>query len=366
MAATARRALFGLAAAGLVVALLAVLLVAGEWLARREQLAPLPARLREEAWARPDPMLGWVPRAGVFHAEESGRAAMTFLPGGRRATRARPDPPPDARVEVVLVGGSWTAGYGVRDDETFGWLLGEALPEVRVENLGAGGYGTLQSGMRAELAYAQRRIAPDVVVYGFATFHAMRNVDTAAWARGLWSTTGQRLAPPRAELVAAPPADAGGDASGAGERLVVHPPQTLPAWPLERHFALVRVLHARWLEFAWRERERQAPAVTQRLLRRFASSVRRMGAEPVVMVLFGDDELRPYLQELHDGGVATLDCRFPDDPKSAALRVGGTGHPNATVHRYWADCLRRHLKHRVLPRFAPGAPPDRRPTGAPR
>src|SRR5512139_3848774 len=63
-----------------------------------------------------DPVLGWRPKPGVFDlppTDWSGPPRVTILPDRSRATGAPPDQPPD----LVLIGCSFTFGWGVGDDD---------------------------------------------------------------------------------------------------------------------------------------------------------------------------------------------------------------------------------------------------------
>lgn len=334
-----RRAVFASAALALALALAAL---AGELVARAAGLAPQAPPTTDDPWSEPHPVLGWRNREGVARSNEAGAVAMTFWSGGRRASRAAPAPLAPPRRRVALVGGSWMQGYGVVDEETAGFRLQSARPEWLVENFGTGGYGTLQAQLSAELAVDEGRLAPDVVVYGFATFHAMRNVATHAWLAGLRARSGDRLAPPRAEI--------------DGPRLVVHAPVlALPAWPLERRSALVAAIHERASERALRERDAWAEPVTLRLLRTFPAAMRARSARAIVAILHGSEEegLGRYAAAAARGGAAVVDCRYPGDGAQPHLRVGGTGHPNGIVHAHWARCIEAAIDALAAPR--PGA-----------
>jgi hypothetical protein len=305
---------------------LSIVGAAGELLARAAGREPWRASLDDEPWSTPHPVLGWINREGTSHANEPGRAAMTFWSGGRRRSRPSEAAPARAQRQALLVGGSWFQGHGVSDQDTFAWKLGESHRDWRFDNLGTGGYGTLQAAMSAELAVREQRARPDLVVYGFATFHGMRNVSTWAWIDGLRDRSGHRLIPPRAAF--------------SEGRVVRLPPGTpLSSWPLERHSALVRTLHEALVARALREREAWVAPITRHLLHGLRVQSERDGARLLVMVIFGGDELAPYLSHMSRRGLDWIDCRHPGDPFAPELRVGGIGHPNGRVHDFWARCL---------------------------
>ena len=83
---------------------------------------------------------------------------MTFLDDHSRRSWTTPNKP-DQRAEVLLVGCSFTEGFGVDDEDTFSYLLNARYPHLMFHNFGTGGYGTYQSLLRVKknLALTRRR-----------------------------------------------------------------------------------------------------------------------------------------------------------------------------------------------------------------
>src|SRR4051812_31296349 len=73
-----------------------------------------------DGWADYDPELGWV-NASNRRLTWSGGPA-TFLPDRSRATSTEPREN-DQRPVVLVLGCSYTQGFGVSDQETFAWKL---------------------------------------------------------------------------------------------------------------------------------------------------------------------------------------------------------------------------------------------------
>ena len=242
----------------------------------------------------------------------------------RRLTR-----PPEAVGQVTLVGGSFTQGYGVADEHTFGWLLDTRFPGLSVDNYGTGGYGTYQSLLLLEELFRQDDFRPRLVIYGFAAFHGERNVGAYRHVVTLRTQVGERLAPPHVL-----------PAHGA---LTHRAPFYIRGWPLEDRSALVSLVHLSQLRWTLRGREQQIEPVTQRLLVRMDRLARDRGARLLVAILEGQSDHRegyaPYARFLRDQGIAYVDCTHPgygDDPR---LRLGGSGHPSPVLHAAWADCI---------------------------
>lgn len=297
---------------------LAVSLIAGESLVRLAGYSP--NRFEPPAgggWSERDATLGWRNRPGVFESSEAGNVPMTFGPDRQRASAARRA---SRTPRVDMLGDSITQGYGVADNETYVWRLGELLPGMSFENLGVGGYGTYQS-----LLVQQMRAGdpPHLTVYGFFGDHRFRNVAHLTWIRALRDAEGRNIVPPHVTV-----------ADGV---LVRHEGRIETAWPLERHSAIVTELHRAWQRFEFRGRRDHARAATELLLAEMAATAKNAGSAFLVLLLAdAPDWLIPALAAR---GIAYADCREPEFERDPALRIGGVGHPTAARHAAWAACL---------------------------
>lgn len=103
---------------------------------------PLP----EEQHSRYDAQLGWVnlPNVSVPDMYGPGVALHTNARGFRGLAETV-DSLPGGRRRAICIGDSFTLGYGVSDAETWCALLGTALPDLEMVNMGQGGYGIDQA-----------------------------------------------------------------------------------------------------------------------------------------------------------------------------------------------------------------------------
>jgi hypothetical protein len=287
-------------------------------------------RRPEEGPTQRDAVLGWRNRPGVFLSPEPGHAPRTFWDDGQRASAPAPGLP-SARWVAVL-GCSFTAAEGVRDEDTYVWRLDAKLPEVRVENLGVDGYGTYQSLLALRGLRDREGAPPDLVVYGFIGDHERRNVATFRWIRYLRTSEALYLVPPHATL--------------EGDRLVEHPLSFVEAWPLEAHSSWLTVLHELALHWRYRGREGTRREATRRLIGEMDAAARAMGSRFLVALL--DNVPEGTQAALAERGVDFVDCSNPDSRTDPTLRVGGVGHPSPKLHEEWAACLARALAQRGL------------------
>jgi len=289
-----------------------------------------PASVRGEPLVHaPDPRLGWrtVPGAYVLppYAPGGASAALTVWPDGSRATA---EPPVEDVRRVLLLGCSFTFGWAVGDDATWGWRLQAWHPEMRVVNHGVNAYGTYQALLLLEdlLARGERFSR---VVYGFHEVHEERNVAAPRWLALL-----DRLA--HRGNVEVPYATLGDDGA-----LVRHPPERHPAWPLRDRLATVAFLADLASRRAGEARVAQGRRVTEELILALRDLCARHGIPFDVVLLQASPRVRRhYATFLARHRVSFADCIVPITPDR---RVPGEGHPDATVHEEWARCVAREV-----------------------
>ena len=300
-------------------------LAVGEATARLVGIRPITPPLEPVRVADEDSLLGWVNRPGVYSSWDTGYVPMTFWPEGRRATRSSPEEPGPANARVALVGGSFTQGFGVADERTFGWLLDTRFAGLAVDNYGTGGYGTYQSLLLLERLFQSAGFRPGLVVYGFAAFHGERNVGAYRHVVTLRTQVGRRFSPPHVL---------------SEQGAVVHKePFYVEPWPLEDTSALISLIHLGQLSWTLRGREQQIELVTRHLLARMDQLARDNESRLLVAILDDQPRPEPYTPFLQDQGIAFVNCTHPGYQDEPRLRLGRTRHPSHVLHAEWADCI---------------------------
>ena len=309
-----------------------------------EPWTPSTLDAREPIMNQPDPVRGWRNRPGRYvippYGEGGHETGIRIGPGGGRATG--PDDS-SGRRGLVLVGGSYTRGNGLSDDETTAWKLQRRFPELQVMNHGTGGYGTYQSLLVLEELLPKHDVA--FVLYGFIDHHEVRNVAPPEWIDLLSRFSRRRhVAVPYCSL-------------GANGELVRHSPEAYPVWPLRRWLATVAFLERVVAYSGGGERIRQRRPVTELLLVEMESLTRRHGGGfAVVFLTARRNTIAHYARFLRGRGIRFADCAHTVSPR---FQVPGEGHPNDRLTSIWTDCVDEKLGDalRVAERRA-GSPRD--------
>ena len=277
-------------------------------------------------WAALDSGTGWRNKPGVAISMEPGNVPMTFWDDGRRATRSYSTI--SALPQILILGCSMTQGYGVTDGETFAYRLAALAPGWDVENFGTGGYGAYQSllTLRQLFASPERKYAPKLVVYGYANFHAYRDVAAHGWVIAFRNFKGEFFAPPHVVP----------KSGGLKERSL----RIFPLFPLETESALVASIKNTYLRLLFLNRERYEEEVTRALLIEMKELAARNGARLLVLGLTNPT---PAVEALaQSGAIEFANCPAFDPALNLADKsflVGGIGHPNGKAHESWARCL---------------------------
>jgi hypothetical protein len=289
----------------------------------------------ETTWSVPDTELGWINKEGVSRAIEGDGVDMTFWSFGRRATRANPAMPTDAALKVMLIGGSNLQSYGVKDEESFPYLLGQRYPDIGFENFGSGGYSTVQAKLLAERAlvkfYGEKR--PALMLLAFDDAHILRNVADQSWLYAISDAEGRYVAPPHYRLV--------------NGKLAFHPFRTIGFWPLERQSAALTALHNVWLQSVMYNSAAEALPVTRAVVTEIAELAKEAGIVFAAVIL--DDRGQTAKAVFEGQSFPWHDCSGLERtaPQEYMLKEGS--HPNPKLHAHLAACIGDWLDAEILP-----------------
>lgn len=293
------------------------------------------------------PETGWYTAEGVW-PKESEQRPMTILSHGRRLVAGKSTVQAGG-PDILVLGGSISQGIGVRDDEHYGAVLQQVLPNADVTVLATEGYGTHQVvGTLDRIDRAGLNLREKVVVYGFIGHHLERNVGTYRWNKPLSDLLGMVVDLPHAEL---------------DESTLIQQPlrtNTFFSTGLMGELALSAVLKDWWMRQTMGPREDDMVEVTQRLLLRLDEAVRRRGAKLVVTLLddyrhdpqigmVRDSETtQRIMQYMQDNGIDFADLRLDWRRQQLGLILNNGGHPNERTHLIWGHALGGALIDRHL------------------
>ncbi len=294
--------------------------------------------MADSTWGNEDPRVGWTNREGVRKSNEAGNEPMTFWSLGQRSTAVKEDKNnAQERPRIVILGDSWAQGYGVKDEDTFGWKLQELNPDLLIDNFGTGGHGVLQSWLMMQRFYENRKSDDaKLFIFAFTSYMNDRNLPSLTRVASLRTVSKNIYFPPFAEKTSD-----GGFAPAA--------PFFSSRWPLEEHLALINFLHDNWLKFFlwWHENEVSKNEVTFYFIKQMRELSKKNGASFLFVWLELGNLHSPFEEYFGKNGIKSINCQHPKGfiPE---LRVGGEGHPNGEYHEYVANCISNYIRQNPM------------------
>ncbi len=327
-----------------------LLLISENFLCYSEVFPVLPHKLEEVSdHGFPSYLLGWKNASAQVVADGEDPSVLRSV--GENCGRVTPFVVnPDSYA--LFMGCSYTLGMGVSDHENYVWRIAEHFPNVQFDNLAANNYGTQQCCMlMAKLEYERQHGRNDRhydnIFYGFIGDHFNRNWEfkfSNDWKNDL-------IFNPGAEM--------------ENGTVLYHGKETV-WWPGCDKFRLAvffRNLFAKLIIFRHRhylhsvfmdldhilndnekkEIEAEQYEIFNGMISDMLKVSKSYGAKFYLIYLESniDDKLDPQLFDL---GLNVIDIVYPDI-HSARCRTRGHGsHPNASVHKYWADSFVERMK----------------------
>ncbi|OAD24136.1 exported protein [Candidatus Thiomargarita nelsonii] len=311
---------------------LIVIIVSSEFLLRLTEHLPYRPRdsaINPVAMYEQDSKLGWKNKEGKYpilgyvqNSKEitfSTGGTWTFLPGGMRSTGGGQL---DKPRKLVIVGGSFTQGYGVSDNETYPWKLQSKYPSVQVLNYGTSGYGTYQSLLALERIFS-KSVPPVIVLYGFIGHHEVRNVAPYEWLEAI---ARKYSSLPYCTI------------DYYKNNLIRHSPESYPVWPLREKLAIVNFFQKQYMKLKTIGRGSQKRRVTEKLLLEMNSLCKNNSTKFAVVLLSCKNETKShYIKFLKNNHINYIDCVYPLTPDKRLS--WDRWHPNGVMNTLWADCI---------------------------
>lgn len=276
-------------------------------------------------WARFDPLLGWRNSPGVWEVD-CERRPMTILEDGARKTSGQN---PAASKRILLAGGSWIQGYGVRDDQTLASYLQQRFSTVNFVNLATAGYGSYQSYLLVKDYLGHAPPAETLgVILGVANHSLIRDVADYRWIKSLITYAGVHFVPPYI-------------LPEAGGSWREYPPEIHNLWGLADKIDLVLFAQGLQLFAKTKDRGKLGMDATKHVLGVFDGYLKAQQARLVVLNLYSEENLHRELEEFCKANrIPYIDGNAHSRPDDPAWYLHGDdcwGHPNEKMHALWAE-----------------------------
>ena len=239
------------------------------------------------------------------------------------------------KSEIWVLGCSVTYGFGLRDDQTYPWLLQSHLPQYEIRNWGALGYGTLHSFIQLQEAFKSEK-RPLVVVLAYASFHDDRNTMFRPMRKIRSSWVGQNcFVVPYARI-------------GPTGALHVHAPEEVcyNELPLMRYSAFIHILERTYNAADRFFHTDHSVSVTREIFRQIIRLCQQNEVCPVVAGITQDPSTGNVLAFCESLGAKVIDISV--DVRLAENRLLQDPHPSAKAHEHYASALHSFLVRHAL------------------
>jgi hypothetical protein len=275
----------------------------------------------------PDPMSGWRMRPGVHEAPRVDKSLyrLTIQPDGSRITSSQSPSSINtpARV-IVFIGGSFTLGEELDDQDSMPWLVQERMPQARIYNFGTGGYGGCQALIRMRELIKEDRFRGATFIFTFNEFYELRNVADPAYVMVLARASRSRTAHMPYCLL---------DQHSA---LTIHPPETYSPLPLVSVFSTARLLEEAITTFRSAQRTRNKREISRAIMLEMEKNAKDNEGKLVILLGEISPEVRTdYGSFLRENEMAFVDGFHPNQMDKSMKTIDGH-HPNRTMTELWA------------------------------
>jgi hypothetical protein len=290
-----------------------------------------PVNVGFGSWAGPDDELGWTNRPGTWKSAEPGNVPLTFEADGRRHDPAGNKSGNVPRI--LVVGCSFTQGYGVADDQTYSHVINRSLPSAELVNFGTGAYGSYQSRLRVSRYFNSPHENTPLVIYGLFFSHHFRDLAPLPWIQSLTMQDGSYMVPPNMRVRSGQIVESAGGPIGL--------------WPLENRSAAVALAHLGAITLTNHVTGKMGrPVFRHGILEMQKTVAANKAALLIVGLVPVPGEYGEWLRAQRANGIDFVECQHPDNETDPTLKVGGVGHPSERLHRWWGDCILKALAER--------------------
>jgi len=285
--------------------------------------------VNEKPIFKPDAVLGWKAKKGTYEIktrnESIKKFQMNFGENSERIINSKNQ----SGKEILMIGGSFTQGWGVNDYETFSHKFQKEFENFKVYNFAQGGYGSVQSLLMLEKQITKMQ-SPRLVVYGLIAHHEYRNVARARWLHTLakYSRRGH-VSTPYAIL-------------GKDNKLLMRPPTSYINLPLREKSSLITLFEKTYMKLKTKHRKKQQLLVTKKIILEMKNISSNYSADFILLILDLDNPNKKnnYINYFKNNKINYVDCSVS---LVGEMILPGDYHPSGKAHSYYNECLVNYI-----------------------
>ncbi len=289
--------------------------------------------LKEPTTNKYHQILGWEPKEGVYdfppYSESENYTKLTILKDGSRYSGKSAT---NVKGDIIVVGGSFSQGWGINDEETFSYLLQKKFPNFKVKNYSTNGYSSFQSLLMLEEIFKKNKNVK-LVIYSYIFHHETRNYGNASWIQALSNFKSHtHVSLPYARL-------------DKNNNLIRYKPIKYFKLPLRKHSVLITKIEKKIMRARLFSLNIDETKITQKIIHEMKLLSEKNRSKFVFLNLdppsesmrvSGKNHLISYNKFTKKNKIKLIDCGYELTEKQ---RVKVDGHPNNKAHIMYADCI---------------------------
>lgn len=282
---------------------------------------------------KPDATKGWIAKEGSYEViaskEYMEKTTINILEEGNRFTGLDSK----KKEKIIIIGGSFTQGWGVNDNETYSFNLQAQIKNYEILNFGQSGYGTVQSYLLLKEIF-NKYDNIKLVLYGFIDHHEYRNVARAEWLEILlkFSSKNNKVKPkiPYAIL-------------NSENKIIIKDPISYIQLPLREFSALVNVIEKIYMKVITKSRKKIQKDLVDKLSLEINNITESKKAKFIFVNLKSNIEEHKIFFLKNKINFVDCDLNLNND-----LLVKGDYHPNQKAHNFYSSCILEYINKNKL------------------
>ena len=279
-----------------------------------------------------DQNIGWKSKQGVYDViaseEYKIKTILTIL-----GDKSRYSGKSSSDKEIIIIGGSFTQGWGVNDNETYAYKLQKKLKNFSIKNYGQSGYSGVQSYLLLkELLEKQKN--PKLIIYGFIDHHEYRNVARGEWLELLlkYSKKGHAHSPkvPFATV-------------NKKKELTFHKPLGYLQLPLRDKLSSIPLIEKTVMKHTTKRRKKQQKEVARQIFLKMNDISQEFNSKFLMVNL--KSNIKEYEDFFKKNNINFVDCNLP---LTNNYLIKGDYHPNGRAHSAYTKCINDYIDKEKL------------------
>tara|TARA_B100001057_G_C22686705_1_gene886005 strand:+ start:55 stop:1041 length:987 start_codon:yes stop_codon:yes gene_type:complete len=280
-----------------------------------------------------DNVLGWNTKEGnyFYDIDSENKVNFYFLNDGSRFSGKELNEQNNSK-KIILVGGSFTMGHKINNEETISFYLQESFENLDVKNHGVGGYGTYQSFLKLKKIFKTNKNIK-YVFYSFIDHHESRNIGDVTYLEGLSMMSEDLVYFPYVSL-------------NNKENIIEHAPIKYLILPFSNFSVLVSKIQKKIMRIIIKSKYDDKQLITKKLIRKMDNLSKKNGSTFVFVNLLSYESIKNNYEKFAlNNNILFLDCQIKNFEKYTSKKIDY--HPNAQGNKKYSKCLEKFIKNYV-------------------